>query len=83
METARLLLSADGPGQRLVGVRYDGERAAYFDSRGRRVLAVFFDAEGLDPRGGRPIATLQAQGAVAAWAERMRYYWAWRHPRFR
>jgi len=83
METARLLLSADGPGQRLVGVRYDGERAAYLDERGRRVIAVFFGADGLDRRGGRPIATLSVGGTVEAWAERMRYYWAWRHPRFR
>ena len=83
METARLLLSADGPGQRLVGIRYDGGRAAYYDERGGRVLAVFFGADGLDPRGGRPIATESGRVAVEAWAERMRYYWAWRHPRFR
>lgn len=83
METARLLLSADGPGQRLVGVRYDGERAAYFDEGGRRAIAVFFGADGLDPRGGRPIATLSADGALEEWAERTRYYWGWRHPRFR
>ena len=83
METARLLLSADGPGQRLVGLRYDGGRAAYFDERGGRVIAAFFGADGLDPRGGRPIATLQARGSVGDWADRMRYYWAWRHPRFR
>lgn len=82
-ETARLLLTADGPGQRLVGLRYDGERAAYFDERGRQVLAVFFDADGLDPRGGRPIATLPGGRSVGRWAARMRYYWAWRHPRFR
>lgn len=83
METARLLLSVDRPGQRLVGVRYDGERAAYFDARGRRVIAVFFGADGLDPRGGRPIATLAARDELDDWVERTRYYWAWRHPRYR
>lgn len=83
METARLLLSVDRPGQRLVGVRYDGERAAYFDARGAQVVAAFFGADGLDPRGGRPIATLGARGELDGWVERMRYYWAWRHPRYR
>lgn len=83
METARLLLSVDRPGQRLVGVRYDGGRAAYFDERGRQVIAVYFDADGLDPRGGRPIATLGEPGDLDGWIDRMRYYWGWRHPRYR
>ena len=82
-ETARLLLSCDGPGQPLLGLRRDGERAVYFDARGRRAVAVGFDADGLDPRGGRPIATLATAGAIDGWVERMRYYWAWRHPRYR
>ena len=83
METARRLLTYDGPGQPIVGVRHDGERAVYFDERGRRALAVWFDADGLDPRGGRPIASLSATGSVDGWVERMRAYWAWRHPRYR
>lgn len=83
VETARVLLSYDGPGQPLVGLRHDGERAAYFDERGRRVIAVGFDADGPDPRGGRPIASLSTAGGVEGWIERMRYYWGWRHPRYR
>ena len=83
METARVLLSYDGPGQPLVGLRYDGERAVYFDEGGRQAVAVTFDADGLDPRGGRPIASLAAAGAVEGWIDRMRYYWGWRHSRYR
>ena len=83
METARLLLSYDGPGQPIVGLRHDGSRAVYFDAGGRRAIAVGFDADGLDPRGGRPIATLSTAGSVEGWTEQMRYFWAWRHPRFR
>lgn len=83
METARVLLSYDGPGQRLVGLRHDGERAVYFQAATREAIAVYVDVDGLDRRGGRPIATLSARGSVGGWAERMRYYWAWRHPRYR
>jgi hypothetical protein len=82
-ETARLLLSYDGPGQPLVGLRYDGERAVYYDERGRQAIATTFDPDGLDPWGGRPIVSLATGGSVAAWVGRMRYYWGWRHPRFR
>lgn len=83
METARLLLSYDGPGQPLVGVRYDGGLAVYFDEAGRRAIGVAFDADGPAARRGRPVATLDAGGSVAAWVERARYYWGWRHPRYR
>lgn len=83
METARLLLSYDGPGQPLVGIRYDGERAVYYDERRGLAVGVVFDSDGLDPRAGRPVASLPDGGSVAGWVERTRYYWGWRHPRFR
>ena len=83
VETARLLLSCDGPGQPLVGVRHDGARAVYFDERGRRAIAADFGADGLDRRRGRPIASLAAGTPVDGWVERMEYYWGWRHPRYR
>ena len=83
METARVLLSYGGPGQPLVGVSYDGDRAVYFDEGGRQAIAVVFDGSGLEAREGRPIATLRPGGSVAAWVGRMRYYWGWRHPRYR
>jgi len=83
METARLLLSYDGPSQPLVGVSYDGERAVFFDEGHRQAIAVRFDAAGPRASEGRPIATLGSRGAVTAWVGRMRYYWGWRHPRYR
>lgn len=83
METARLLLSYDGPGQLLVGARYDGERAVYYDEGSRQAVGVFFDSDGLDPREGLPIASIAEGGSVTGWADRMRYFWGWRHPRFR
>jgi len=83
METARQLLSYDGPGQRLIGIRYDGGRAVYFDEGGRRAIAISFDAAGPASRGGLPIATLETEGALGAWVEKTRYYWGWRNPRYR
>lgn len=78
-----MLLSYDGPGQPLVGVSYDGDRAVYFDEGGRQAIAVAFDATGLEAEEGRPVATLDHGGSVAAWVRRMRYYWGWTHPRYR
>lgn len=83
METARVLISYDGPGQPLVGVSYDGDRAVYFDEGSRQAVVVAFDATGLRAGEGRPVAALEPGGSVAAWVRRMRYYWGWRHPRYR
>lgn len=82
METARLLLARDGPGQRLVGIRHDGERAVYFDATGGSAVAATFDADGLDDRGGVRIARLRSTVEVERWVGKLRYYWGWRHPRF-
>ena len=62
METARLLLSYDGPGQALVGLRHDGARAVYVQARGRDAVAVAFD--GFRPQAHldvRPVADLAHQ----------------------
>lgn len=83
METARVLLSYDGPGQRLVGLRHDGERAVYVQARTREAIAVGFDAEGLDGRGGLPIAALREGTTVGGWVAKQPCYWAWVHPRYR
>ena len=82
-ETARLLLSYDGTGLDLVGIRHDGERAIYFDESSQDAIAVFFGPEGLDDRGGRAIAHLGRRVSLELWTEKMRYYWGWRHPRVR
>lgn len=83
METARLLLSYDGPGQRLVGLRHDGERVVYFQASSRDAIAVQLESDGLDERGGLPIANLSERVSLERWVEKMRYFWGWRHPEYR
>lgn len=83
METARLLLAHDGPGQRLVGLRHDGGRVVYFQASTRDAIAAAFDDDGIDPRGGRPIGNLAERVSVESWVGKMGPYWGWRHPRYR
>lgn len=83
METARLLVARDGPGQSLVGVRHDGDRVVYFQASSRDAIAATFDGDGLDPRGGRPIGNLAEQVGVGLWVDKMGPYWGWIHPRYR
>lgn len=83
LETARVLLSYDGNGQRLVGVRRDGERAVYFQESSREGVSVGFDGDGLNGSGGRPIANLSPSTSIGLWVEKTRYHWGWRHPRYR
>lgn len=82
-EVARQLLSYDGNGLELVGIRHDGKRAVYYQESNRDAIAVLFGPEGLDDRGGRAIAYLGRHASLKLWAQKMRYYWGWRHPRVR
>lgn len=83
-ETARLLLSYDGPTTALVGLSYDGERAVFHDRTAHRAIACRFDGSGLVDGAGVEIAAARDRAGFRRWIGKMGpAYWGWLNPRYR
>lgn len=83
-ETARVLLSYDGPTNALVGLTADGERVVFHDRSSDRAIACRYDSDGLIRGSGVRIAACGGRRAFDRWIGKMgQAYWGWLHPRYR
>lgn len=83
-ETARVILSYDGPTNALVGVTADGERVIFHDRSTDRAIACRYDGDGLIRGSGAQIAACTDRRGFTRWVGKMgSAYWGWLHPRYR